>query len=296
MVEKTSVSRVIFNIFNYALMILISLVCIMPLWHVIMASFSNPRLLMGNSGIIWKPLGEITLDGYKLVLNNSKIATGYLNTIIYVVATTLLGGALTLIAGYVLSRKTLKARVPMTLFIVFTMMFGGGLIPTYMVIRALGMLNTRWAMIIPGVINAFYIIMMKNSFEQLPASYEEAALIDGASPTRILVEVLIPLVKSTIAVVVMFNIVMVWNSWYNASIYLTLRRDYWPLQLIMREILINNDTSKVITSEDALGAADLTSNLVKYCVTVVGTLPVLLAYPFAQKYFVKGVTLGGVKG
>lgn len=296
MVEKTSVSRVIFNIFNYALMILISLVCIMPLWHVIMASFSNPRLLMGNSGIIWKPLGEITLDGYKLVLNNSKIATGYLNTIIYVVATTLLGGALTLIAGYVLSRKTLKARVPMTLFVVFTMMFGGGLIPTYMVIRALGMLNTRWAMIIPGVINAFYIIMMKNSFEQLPASYEEAALIDGASPTRILVEVLIPLVKSTIAVVVMFNIVMVWNSWYNASIYLTLRRDYWPLQLIMREILINNDTSKVITSEDALGAADLTSNLVKYCVTVVGTLPVLLAYPFAQKYFVKGVTLGGVKG
>lgn len=296
MVEKTSVSRVIFNIFNYALMILISLVCVMPLWHVIMASFSNPRLLMGNSGIIWKPLGEITLDGYKLVLNNSKIATGYLNTIIYVVATTLLGGALTLIAGYVLSRKTLKARVPMTLFVVFTMMFGGGLIPTYMVIRALGMLNTRWAMIIPGVINAFYIIMMKNSFEQLPASYEEAALIDGASPTRILVEVLIPLVKSTIAVVVMFNIVMVWNSWYNASIYLTLRRDYWPLQLIMREILINNDTSKVITSEDALGAADLTSNLVKYCVTVVGTLPVLLTYPFAQKYFVKGVTLGGVKG
>lgn len=296
MIEKTSVSRVIFNIFNYAFMIFIAFICVMPLWHVIMASFSNPRLLMANSGIIWKPLGEITLDGYKLVLSNQKIGTGYLNTIIYVVATTLLGGALTLIAGYVLSRKTLKARVPMTLFVVFTMMFGGGLIPTYMVIRNLGMLNTRWAMIIPGVINAFYIIMMKNSFEQLPTSYEEAALIDGATPTRILIEVLIPLVKSTIAVVVMFNIVMVWNSWYNASIYLTLRRDYWPLQLIMREILINNDTSKIITSEDALGAADLTSNLVKYCVTVVGTLPVLLAYPFAQKYFVKGVTLGGVKG
>ncbi len=296
MIEKTSVSRVIFNIFNYAFMILIALVCIMPLWHVIMASFSNPRLLMGNSGIIWKPLGEITLDGYKLVLNNEKIGTGYLNTIIYVVATTLLGGALTLIAGYVLSRKTLKARMPMTLFVVFTMMFSGGLIPTYMVIRSLGMLNTRWAIIIPGVINAFYIIMMKNSFEQLPTSYEEAALIDGASPTRILIEVLIPLVKSTIAVVVMFNIVQVWNSWYPASIYLTLRRDYWPLQLIMREVLINNDTSKVLTAQDALGAADLTSNLVKYCVTVVGTLPVLLAYPFAQKYFVKGVTLGGVKG
>lgn len=296
MVEKTSVSRIIFNIFNYALMCAIAFVCIMPLWHVIMASFSEPRLLMANSGIIWKPLGEITLDGYKLVLSNSKIASGYLNTIIYVLSTTLLGGSLTLIAGYVLSRKTLKAKTPLTLFVVFTMMFSGGLIPTYMVIRGLGMLNTRWAMIIPGVINAFYIIMMKNSFEQLPTSYEEAALIDGASPTRILVEVLIPLVKSTIAVVVMFNIVQVWNSWYPASIYLTMRRDLWPLQLIMREILINNDTAKIMSGDDAMAAADLTTNLVKYCVTVVGTLPVLLAYPFAQKYFVKGVTLGGVKG
>lgn len=296
MIEKTSVSRVIFNIFNYAFMIFIAFICIMPLWHVIMASFSDPRTLMGNSGIVWAPLGEVTLNGYKLVLSNQRIGSGYLNTIIYVVSTTLLGGALTLIAGYVLSRKTLKAKTFLTMFVVFTMMFGGGLIPTYMVIRGLGMLNKRWAMIIPGVINAFYIIMMKNSFEQLPASYEEAALIDGATPTRILIEVLIPLVKSTIAVVVMFNIVMVWNSWYNASIYLTMRRDLWPLQLIMREILINNDTSKVINSEDAMSAANLTTNLVKYCVTVVGTLPVLLAYPFAQKYFVKGVTLGGVKG
>ncbi len=296
MVQKTSVSRVIFNIFNYTFMVLVAFVCLVPLWHVIMASFSNPRALVASTGVLFTPAGEATLDGYKLVLNNPKILTGYMNTLIYVGSTTVLGAVLTLIAGYVLSRKNMKAKGILTMFVVITMMFGGGLIPTYMVIRGLGMVNTRWALIIPGVINAFYIIMMKNAFEQLPVSYEEAALIDGATPMTVLIEILVPMVKATIAVVVMFNIVQQWNSWYPASIYLTGRRDLWPLQLIMREVLVQNDSAKVLSGAEAAQKADLTHNLVKYCTTVVGTLPVLLAYPFAQKYFVTGVTLGGVKG
>lgn len=296
MVERLTPSRVVFNIFNYAFMCLVAFVCIMPLWHVAMASVSNPRMLMASSGILFKPAGEITFKGYKLVLSNSKILTGYMNTLIYVGATTVIGAVMTLIAGYVLSRKNMKAKGFMTMFVMITMLFGGGLIPTYMVIRALGMINTRWALIFPGVINAFYIIMMKNAFEQLPVSYEEAALIDGASPMTILIEILVPMVKATIAVVVMFNIVQQWNSWYPASIYLTGRRDLWPLQMIMREVLVQNDSAKVMSGADAAAQADMTSNLVKYCTTIVGTLPVLLAYPFAQKYFVTGVTLGGVKG
>lgn len=296
MVERLTPSRVVFNIFNYAFMCLVAFVCIMPLWHVVMASISNPRMLMASSGILFKPAGEITFKGYKLVLSNSKILTGYMNTLIYVGATTVIGAVMTLIAGYVLSRKNMKAKSFMTMFVMITMLFGGGLIPTYMVIRALGMINTRWALIFPGVINAFYIIMMKNAFEQLPVSYEEAALIDGASPMTILIEILVPMVKATIAVVVMFNIVQQWNSWYPASIYLTGRRDLWPLQMIMREVLVQNDSAKVMSGADAAAQADMTSNLVKYCTTIVGTLPVLLAYPFAQKYFVTGVTLGGVKG
>lgn len=296
MVERLTPSRVVFNIFNYAFMCLVAFVCIMPLWHVVMASISNPRMLMASSGILFKPAGEITFKGYKLVLSNSKILTGYMNTLIYVGATTVIGAVMTLIAGYVLSRKNMKAKGFMTMFVMITMLFGGGLIPTYMVIRALGMINTRWALIFPGVINAFYIIMMKNAFEQLPVSYEEAALIDGASPMTILIEILVPMVKATIAVVVMFNIVQQWNSWYPASIYLTGRRDLWPLQMIMREVLVQNDSAKVMSGADAAAQADMTSNLVKYCTTIVGTLPVLLAYPFAQKYFVTGVTLGGVKG
>ncbi len=176
------------------------------------------------------------------------------------------------------------------------MMFSGGLIPTYMVIRSLGMINTKWALMVPGLLNAFYITMMKSSFEQLPDSFEESAKLDGAGPLTILFKILAPLVKASVVVIVMFIAVMQWNSWYPASIYLPAARDSWPLQLFMREMLIQNDTANVITSVDAQSAADFTSNLVKYCVVVVGTLPILCIYPFIQKYFVTGVTLGGVKG
>jgi len=251
---------------------------------------------MSATGLLFKPLGDITFKGYQLVFKNPNIIRGYINTLIYVTATTFLGTLLTVIAGFALSRENLKLKTPLTLLILFTMVFGGGLIPTYMVIKALGMINTSAAIIIPGVINAFYIFMMKSSFEQLPASYEESAKLDGAGPLTIMIKILLPLIKSTIAVIVMFNIVMQWNSWFPASIYLTRRRDLWPLQLFMREILVQNDTGQILSGSDAVNKADYTANLVKYCVTVVGTLPILCIYPFAQKYFVKGVTIGGVKG
>lgn len=296
MVEKVSFSRIVFNLLNYGFMILLCIACIAPLWHVLMASVSDPRELMASTGLLFKPLGNATLKGYQLVFRNQNIITGYINTLIYVFVTTVLGTTLTVIAGFVLSRENLKLKAPITLFILFTMMFGGGLIPTYMVVKELGMINTSAAVIVPGVINAFYIIMMKSAFEQLPASYEESAKLDGAGPLTILVKILVPLIKSTIAVIVMFIIVQQWNSWFQASIYLTKRRDLWPLQLFMREILVQNDTGKILSGSDAQSKADFTTNLVKYCVTVVGTLPILCVYPFAQKYFVKGVTIGGVKG
>lgn len=296
MVEKVSFSRIVFNLLNYGFMILLCIACIAPLWHVLMASVSDPRELMASTGLLFKPLGNATLKGYQLVFRNQNIITGYINTLIYVFVTTVLGTTLTVIAGFVLSRENLKLKAPITLFILFTMMFSGGLIPTYMVVKELGMINTSAAVIVPGVINAFYIIMMKSAFEQLPASYEESAKLDGAGPLTILVKILVPLIKSTIAVIVMFIIVQQWNSWFQASIYLTKRRDLWPLQLFMREILVQNDTGKILSGSDAQSKADFTTNLVKYCVTVVGTLPILCVYPFAQKYFVKGVTIGGVKG
>lgn len=296
MIERLTFSRVVFNILNYGFMILLCIVCIAPLWHVTMASISDPRALMASSGLLFKPLGKMTLKGYQLVFENKDIITGYINTIFYVVTTTLIGTVLTTIAGYVTSRENLKLKVPITLFILFTMMFSGGLIPGYMINRELGLINTRIVLIIPGVINAFYIMMMKSAFEQLSTSYEESAKIDGASPLTIMIKILVPLIKSTIAVIVMFNVVMQWNSWFPASIYLTKRRDLWPLQLFIREILVQNDMSNILTGSDMLKKADYTANLVKYSTVIIGTLPILCIYPFVQKYFVKGVTLGGVKG
>lgn len=296
MIEKNTPSRIIFNILNYGFMALFAVACIAPVWHVVMASISNPRLLMGSSGILWKPLGDITLKGYELVLKNRDILIGYRNTILYVGWHAVVGTIFTMIAGFLVSRKDFKLQVPLLLFILFTMMFNGGLIPTYMVIRSLNMINTPWALLIPGMMNAFYITMMKSAFDQLSPSYEESAKLDGAGPLTILFRILTPLIKANLAVVIMFTVVIQWNSWYPASIYLPRVRDMWPLQLFMREVLIQNDSAKILSASDALSQADLTSNLVKYCVTVVGTLPILCAYPFAQKYFVSGATLGGVKG
>lgn len=296
MVEKLTPSRVVFNILNYGFMIVFGFICIIPIWHVLMASISDPRMLMANAGVLLAPLGKATMAGYRMVLTNQNILIGYRNTLLYVLATSVIMVLGSLVGGYLLSRKNFKLAVPMTIFIMVTMMFSGGLIPSYMVTKSLGMINTPWAVILPGSINAFYIMMMKSAFEQLPGAYEESATIDGAGPLRILFQILMPLLKATVAVIIMFNVIMQWNSWFNASIYLPKRRDLWPLALFMREVLINNDTSKMATSTDAENASNFVANLVKYCVTIVGTLPILCAYPFAQKYFVTGVQMGGVKG
>lgn len=294
MIEKLTPSRVIFNILNYGFMVLLCVICIAPVWHILMASISDPRTLLATPGLLKLPVGNITWEGYRIVLSNDAILTGYRNTIIYVASTVFVGITLLSIGGFVLSRPS-GLQKPFILLIVFTMLFSGGLIPSVMVNMKLGLMNNPLALIIPGSINAFYLIIMKNAFQQIPASLEESAKLDGAGPFTIMLRIMMPLVKATIAVMVMFIIVQQWNSWLPASIYLPRRRDMWPLQLFMREILVQNDT-KMISASQAASMADLVNNLVKHCVTVVGTLPILLVYPFAQKYFVKGVTLGGVKG
>lgn len=296
MVEKLTPSRVIFNILNYTFMVLFAIACILPLWHVLMASISNPRMLMSASGILLKPLGDITLEGYRMVLSNQSIITGYLNTFLYVLATTVIMVIGSLIGGFLLSRRNFRLKGILAIFLMITMMFGGGMIPSYMVIKAIGLLNTPWAVILPGCLNAFYIMMMKSAFEQLSPAYEESAMLDGASPFTIMLRILTPMLKANVAVIIMFNVIYQWNAWFNASIYLPKRRDLWPLALYMREILINNDTAKIASSLDAEEATNYIKYLVKYCVTIVGTLPLLCAYPFAQKYFVTGVQMGGVKG
>jgi len=294
MVEKTTKSRVAFNIINYALLALFCLICFAPIWHVAMSSISDPRMLMMATGINWTPAGDIQWRAYEMVLNNRGIILGYFNTFIYVTAGTLLGLFLTATAGYVLSTKT-KLRGPLMIMLVITMMFSGGLIPSYIVNMSLGLIDNRWAVILPGATNAFFVIIMKNAFEQLPESFAESAKLDGAGPLTILIKILLPMVKATLAVIAMFLIMMRWNSWFHEAIYLARSRDLWPLQLVMREILVQRDVTTV-TAGEAQAMANLMVEPIRHAVTIAGTLPVLFVYPFVQKYFVAGITLGGVKG
>jgi putative aldouronate transport system permease protein len=294
MVEKLTKSRIAFNIVNVSLLALFCLICLVPLWHVFMSSISDPRMLMMSTGINWLPTGDIQWRAYEMVLNNRGIIVGYFNTFLYVTTFTLLGLALTAIGGYVLSCRS-KLRGPMMLMVVITMMFSGGLIPSYMVNMSLGLIDNRLSVIIPMATNAFFIIIMKNAFEQLPESFSESAKLDGAGPLKIMLYILLPMVKATVAVIALFLIMLKWNSWFHEAIYLSRSRDLWPLQLVMREILVQQDVSTV-TAGEAAAMANLMIQPIRNAVTIVGTLPVLFVYPFVQKYFVTGITLGGVKG
>lgn len=292
---KKTLSNKIFDVFNIMLMLLICFACLAPILHVLFASVSDPVRLTAHEGIILWPLG-FTLKGFQMVFSNSSILVGYANTIFYVVVGVSLSTFLTILGGYCLSRKNLLWGNVIMFFLTFTMFFSGGLIPFYMVVKELGMINTRWAIIIPTAVSVFNLIIMRTSLKEIPDSLEESAKIDGAGHLTIMIKIVLPLAKATIAVIVLFYAISMWNSWFNATIFLTDRK-LFPLQVILKEILIQNDTSTVIkSSADTNTLTDMYKPLVKYCTIVAATFPVLCFYPFAQKYFVTGVMIGSIKG
>jgi len=199
------------------------------------------------------------------------------------------------LCGYILSRSGLMWKGILMFFVTFTMMFSGGLIPFYMVVRNLGWIDKRIALIVPGCILVFNVIIMRTSFMSIPASLEESAKLDGAGHMTILFKIILPLSKAVVAVIVLFIAVGQWNSWFFAMIFLQTRA-LFPLQLILREILVQNDTSKIMVGSDAVAQMDLYKPLVQYCTTIVATAPILCIYPFVQKYFVTGVMIGSLKG
>ncbi len=283
----------VFAIFNGILLLFISFITLYPLLYVIFASVSEPVRLIQNRGILWAPLG-FTTTAYTMVLQNRAIGTGYLNTLFIVVVGTGLNVAVTAIAAYVLSRERYLWKRLFNLFVVITMLFSGGLIPFYITIQRLGLMDSRWALILPTLLSTYNLMIMRTSFAGVPASLEESAKLDGASDMTVLVRIILPLSKAVIAVMILFYGVAHWNSWFNAAIFLRDRNKY-PLQLILREILISNDTSAMAND---LGASDqeMISENIKYATIVVATLPVMCVYPFVQKYFVTGVMIGSVKG
>ena len=220
--------------------------------------------------------------------------TGYANTLFYVIVGTALSFLVTSLLAYALSRKNVKYSKYMMIFVIITMFFSGGMIPLYLVVKGCGLLNTRWAPIVPVLINVYNLIVMKTAFMSIPDSLIEAAKIDGASEFRVWARIVMPLSMATIAVFLLFTGVGFWNSWFSALIYIKDRAKF-PLQLFLREILVNNSTNNMM-SDTMAGEAASIEDVIKYATIVVATIPVLMIYPFMQKYFVNGVMIGAVKG
>lgn len=295
MMHKKTIGNIIFDSINVIFMIILMLACLYPMAYVLFASISNPKLLSQHQGILFRPLG-FTLKGYELVLDNPNIKNGYINTLIYVIAGTLVNLVMTSLGAYVVSRKNLFWQKYIMFIITFTMFFGGGLIPYYLVVQKLGLINRRLSLIITSAISTWNLIVMRTSFMSIPDSLEESAKLDGANDFTVLFRIILPVSKATLAVMTLFYAVGHWNSWFSAMIFLRDRK-LFPLQLILREILITNDTKDMtlITDASQLADQDIYKSLVQYCTIIVATLPILFIYPFLQKYFVKGVMIGSLK-
>lgn len=297
MVRGKNAGDITIDVIIYVLLVLVLFVSVIPLWHVIMASVSDPQLIafgMGDTfkgGIVWWPVGDkLHFEGYEYIFQDGSIFRGYLNTLIYVVGATLVGMVVNITGGYVISRNT-KSKTIMTLFVMFTAMFHGGLIPTYAVINGLGMTNTIWSIIIPGCTNAFFVVMLANAFNTVPESTIESARIDGAGHLRIMFQILLPQALPLATVVILNSVILQWNSWMNASIYLSSSAsDLWPLQLIVRELSAQSEL--FIGS----GRPNYALYLVRYTVIVASTLPILCIFPFFQKKMESNVVAGAVKG
>ena len=285
-------SDTVFNIVVYTIAISLAALWLYPLIYVVSASFSTPESLLSGEVVLLPK--SFNFSAYKYIFQDSGILTGYRNTIFYSVVGTVYNMLLTICAAYPLSRPDLKGRGGLTLMMTFTMFFGGGMIPTYLNIRDLGLYNSLWALILPGMISVYNSIICRTAIEGVPESLKESAYIDGANDIIIVFRIILPLIMPTIAVLLLYYGVGHWNAWFNASIYLQ-DNELLPIQNIMRSILIAN--SNILNA--AAAENDQTNQFaesIKYATIILTTVPVLCIYPFLQKYFVKGVMVGAVKG
>ncbi|SFL25610.1 putative aldouronate transport system permease protein [Paenibacillus sp. 1_12] len=281
----------LFDVFNYAVVTLFALACLFPFFYV--ASFS----VTPYSEYLQNPLklipSQIELSAYKQILQMPLMWTGYKNTIIITVAGVAINIFLLIISAYPLSKKDLKGRNVIMVLITFTMFFNGGLIPNFYLIKTLDIYNTLWAMILPGALGAYNLILMKNFVSSIPESLEESAFIDGANEIKVLFRIIVPLSKPAIATFVIFHAVTQWNTFFSAIIY-TSKRSLWPLMLILREMVV--DDGGITKDAMDMNNSGVTVFTIKMAIIIFATLPILLVYPFLQKYFMKGVLVGSIKG
>lgn len=292
---KEAGSDRLFTIMNYLVLTLIMIIVLYPLVYVVSASFSSSSAVL--SGRVWLWPVEPTLDGYRAVFKNGMVVRGFMNTLFYTVAGTGINLLFTVLAAYPLSRKDFRGRNVFMLLFVFTMMFNGGLIPTYLLVKNLGMIDTVWSMLIPAALSVWNVIIMRTYFQTtIPGELLEASQLDGCTDFRFLLRIVLPLSGPILAVIALFYAVGHWNQYFNAMIFLK-RADLYPLQLILRDILVQNEINIDMLGDAKTAAARQgLRELLKYSLIVVTSVPLLVVYPFVQRFFVKGVMIGSIKG
>lgn len=289
MVENTSAGAHLANILLGLTILLVAFCSVVPMWHVLMSAVSTGKALFAHDGLVLFPVGGLNMGGFSLVFKDGAILRSYAVTIFYVVVTSLTGLVLNVLGGYVLSQPS-KLRPFLIVFMMFSMMFSGGIIPSYMVNRALGLVGSPLAVILPGCTNAVFVIMTMNAYLQVPQATVEAARIDGAGHLRVMFQVMLPQAKGMVLVVLIQTALAAWNDWYGASIYLARSREWWPLQLLIRDLVERN--------QDFLNFAnpDYNRYLIQYVAIVIATLPVLLLLPLFIKKLEDNMIAGAVKG
>lgn len=290
---KTSVGEKIFTVFNYTFFTLLCLLMVYPFWHVLMQSLSSAEMAL-KGGVFLYPK-DLTWDTYISVFKNPGIGSGFFTTILITVVGSVVGTLLTAMMAYPLSKRRLRGGSVLMFLVLFTMIFGAGMIPNYLLIRNLGLYDTRWALILPLLVSAYNCILMKNFFLSIPESLEESAKIDGANDIRIFFSIILPLSKATIATILLFNAVMYWNDYFSSVIYLQ-SQDKWALQQQLRFMLTNTQQAMQQAGVNVRVQQSTNDVTIKAGSIIVSTVPILIVYPFVQKYFVKGVMIGGVKG
>lgn len=292
-IYETKWDRIVTGVI-YLLVFFCAIICIYPLYLVLINSFSDPIQVASGNVLLW--IKGFTLDGYKMALEDSSIVTGYLNSLFYLIAGTTVNLLLTIPAAYALSKNRLLGRKTISLLIIFTMYFSGGTIPTYLVFRSLGLLNTRWAVLLSGAVSTSNLIIARTFFaNSVPKELEEAAEIDGASTLQTFLQVVLPLSKAMIGVLTLYYAVARWNSYIPSLYYQARSPEMWPLQMILRKILLLASKVAEFDPEMADYYASL-ANQMKYAVVVLASVPLLVIYPFIQKYFDKGIMMGSLKG
>ena len=294
MIEHRTIGDHIFDNINRIIMIFIIVVTLYPFLYVLFASLSDPATLVAHSGVLLYPVGGATLASYKMVFSNSSIGSGYRNTLFLVLVGTAINMLMTSLGAYALSRRGYIGRRALNFFVIFTMFFSGGLIPFYLQVKNVGLLDSLWSLILPKCIATYNLIIMRTAFQGVPDSIEESARLDGANDFTVLIRMFWPLTLPTMAVMILFYAVDHWNAWFYAMIFLQTRTKF-PIQLILREILISSDTSQMTTGVGGLETG-IVGETIKYSTIIVATIPILIVYPFLQRYFVTGIMIGAVKG